>query len=275
MTTLVIGARGSIGRYVVEQLLAAGDSARASVRRLGSAEFPAGVSVVEADLLKTDTLEVALHGVRRVFLYAPAEGAHCFVEAASRADLERVVVMSSGSVLLPYAAGNAIAREHRAVEQTISASGLPWLPVRPLVLANNALHWADSIRSEGVVRLVHPEGRTAPIHERDIAAVAVAALHGAPADAILTGPELLSQREQVEIIASAIGRRVHVEEITESRARQRFGSMGDRETVEAILQFMRESTHGGSPATDTVQRFLGRQPAAFADWVADHTADFT
>ncbi len=247
---------------------------RASVRRLGSVEIP-GVSLIEADLMKADTLDVALRGVRRVFLYAPPEGSHYFVEAASRADLERVVVLSSGSVLLPYAADNAIAREHRAVEETLSNSGLPWTPVRPLVLANNALHWADSIRSEGVVRLVHPEGRTAPIHERDIAAVAVAALHGALADAMLTGPELLTQREQVEIIAAAIGRRVRVEEITESLARQRFGGMGDPETVEAILQFMREATRGGSPATDAVQRLLGRRPASFANWVGDHTADFT
>jgi uncharacterized protein YbjT (DUF2867 family) len=143
MTTLVIGARGSVGRHVVEQLVAAGDSVRASVRRLGSADMPAGVGVVEADLRKAGTLRAALRGVRRVFLYVPVEGTHGFVEAALDADLERVVVMSSGSVLLPSAAGNAIAEQHRAVEAALLASGLPWMPIRPLVLANDALGWGS------------------------------------------------------------------------------------------------------------------------------------
>jgi len=236
--------------------------------------MPAGVGVAEADLMKADTLRAALRGVRRVFLYAPVEGAHGFVEAARDADLERVVVMSSGSVLLPYAASNAIAQEHRAVEEALSASGLPWMPIRPLVLANNALNWADSIRSGGVVRLMHPESATAPVHERDVAGVAVAALHGAATEAMLTGPELVSQRKQVELIASAISRKLRIEEIDENQARERFGGSGDPATVEAILQFIRTAAAGGSPATDTAQRLLGRPPVSFAEWAGDHVADF-
>jgi nucleoside-diphosphate-sugar epimerase len=42
MTTLVIGARGRVGRHVVDQLLAAGESVRASVRNAATADWPAG-----------------------------------------------------------------------------------------------------------------------------------------------------------------------------------------------------------------------------------------
>ncbi|MFG1681428.1 SDR family oxidoreductase [Nonomuraea sp. NPDC049269] len=277
MSTLVIGARGSVGRHVVDRLLAAGESVRASVRDLASADLPAEVSVVAADLTRPDTLKAALDGVRKVFLYAPVGGADAFVGAARDADLERIVLMSSGSVLLPYAAGNAIAEEHRSVERALDGSGLPWTPIRPLVLANNALNWAHSIRTDGIVRLVHPEAVMAPIHERDIAAVAVAALAGEAgkeAGALLTGSELLSQRRQVELIGAAIDKDLQIEELSESAARDRFGQFEKPYIVDAILEFIKAAANGGSPATGTVEQVLGRPAVPFSQWAREHAADF-
>lgn len=277
MTTLVIGARGRVGRHVLDLLARAGEPVRASARNPATAGIPPHVPVVAADLTRPETLIPALDGVRRVFLYAPPAGAAAFADAARDAGLERVVLLSSGSVLLPYAAGNAIAEEHRAVERVLAASGLPWTPVRPLVLAANALNWAESIRTEGVVRLVHPDAVTAPIHERDIAAVAAAVLLGEAGDeagAMLTGPEPLTQRRQAELIAAATGRGIRVEELTEAQARARFGGPADGDTVEAILQFLRAATTGGSPATDTAERVLGRPALPFARWAEDHAGEF-
>lgn len=179
MTTLVIGARGGIGRHVLDQLLAAGEPVRASVRddRAG-ADLPATAEVVTADLTRPEMLLPALDGVRRVFLYAPPSGAEHFAAAAAQAGVERVVLLSSGSILLPGMKHNAIAAEHRAVEDALTAADLPWTPVRPLVLASNTLRWAESIKSGDAVSLVYPDAVTAPVHERDVAAVAVAALPG-------------------------------------------------------------------------------------------------
>jgi hypothetical protein len=61
-------------------------------------------------------LRKALEGVRRVFLYAP-EHVDDVIRVLEKAELERVVQLSSGSVLLESAAGNAIAEEHRVVEE--------------------------------------------------------------------------------------------------------------------------------------------------------------
>lgn len=277
MTTLVIGARGSIGREVLGQLSAAGEPVRASVRDPAATGLPAGVPVVVADVTRPETLPAAFDGVDRVFLYAPAGRVDGFVEAASRAGLERVVLLSSGSVLLPDAVGNVIAEEHRAVERVFAESGLPWLPVRPLVLANNSLNWADSIRAEGVVRLVHPEAVLAPVHERDIAAVVVAALLGKAGDeagGMLTGPEPLSQRRQVELVGAAIGRDIRVEELTEAQARERFGATERQEVVNAVIQFIASAARGGSPVTATVEQVLGRPAVPFAQWAREHAADF-
>jgi uncharacterized protein YbjT (DUF2867 family) len=277
VTTLVIGARGSIGRHVVDQLLAAGELVRASVRDPASADLPARVSVVAADLTKPDTLRVALTGVRKVFLYAPAGGVDAFVDAARDADLDRVVLLSSGSVLLPYAMGNAIADEHRATERRLAGSGLPWTPIRPLVLANNALNWAGSIRATGTVPLFQPDGTTAPIHERDVAAVAVAALTGTAnsfVSGMLTGPQPLSQRRQVELVGAALGRGIEVQELSEAEARSHFGQFGAPATVEAVIQFVAAAADGGSPTTDTVELVLGRPATPFGEWAYEHAPDF-
>jgi uncharacterized protein YbjT (DUF2867 family) len=274
MTTLVIGARGAVGRNVLEQLVAAGEPVRASVRDLASADFPAQVPVVAADLTKPETLESALDGVRNVFLYAPSGSLDGFIEAAS--GVEHVVLLSSGSVLLDYATENAIAVEHRAAEEELSASGLRWTPIRPLVLASNALNWAHSIRADGVVELVYPEAVTAPIHERDIAAVAVAALTGdaGPVSDLLTGGESLSQRRQVEVLGRELGKEIRIEELSETQALARFGEFGDPATAAAIVELIAAAAQGGSPATDTAHKVLGRPPVPFSQWVRDHREDF-
>jgi uncharacterized protein YbjT (DUF2867 family) len=277
MTTLVIGARGAVGRHVLDQLLTAGEPVRASVRRLATADLPKQVSVVEADLTQPDTLKSAVDGVQKVFLYAQPGTAGGFADAAREAGVEHVVLLSSGSVLLPDATDNAITVEHREVEEELTASGLNVTPIRPLVLANNALNWARAIRAEEVVSLVRPESATAPIHERDIAAVAVAALIGTAAEkvsAMLTGAELLSQLRQVELIGEAIGRTIRVEELSVEEARAEFARFASPEIVDAILAFIVGAADGGSPVTTTAQEVLGRAPASFAQWAADHAADF-
>ncbi|MET1075476.1 MAG: NAD(P)H-binding protein [Umezawaea sp.] len=275
MTTLVIGARGSVGRHVLEQLVEAGEPVRASARNPAPGDFPADVPVVSADLAKPDTLGPALDGVRAVFLYTPPSGVEDFAVAAVEAGVEHVVVMSSGSVLLPYTAGNASTEEHRAVERVLAESGLRWTPVRPLVLANNALNWSWSIRDEGVVRLLRPEAVMAPVHERDVASVAVAALAGRDGvSELLTGPEPLTQRRQVEVLAEAIGRPIRVEELTEAQATEQFTRFMPAEIAESIVQFVVEATRGGSPTTDTAERGLGRPPLTFGRWADDHAAAF-
>ncbi|MFJ7215978.1 NAD(P)H-binding protein [Amycolatopsis sp. NPDC098790] len=277
MTTLVIGARGSVGRHVLDQLLSAGEPVRASVRDPAAARLPDGVPVVAADLGAPETLRAALAGVRRVFLYATAEGTAAFAEAARAADVEHVVLLSSGSVLLPSARGNAVTEHHRDVERILDDSGLRWTPIRPLVLANNALGWAPSARATGAVRLLHPEAVTAPIHERDIAAVAVAAVLDPGAEGVsdlLTGGELISQRRQVELIAEAAGRPIRVDEVTPSQAQQQFERFQPPEIATAIVEFVTAAARGESPATTAVRRVLGREPLSFAQWAAEHAVSF-
>ncbi|MBY9051573.1 NAD(P)H-binding protein, partial [Pseudomonas fluorescens] len=68
MTILVTGATGTVGRQIVEQLVKRGADVRALVRDPAKASFPAGVAVVQGDLLDVDSLRNALSGVSTLFL---------------------------------------------------------------------------------------------------------------------------------------------------------------------------------------------------------------
>jgi hypothetical protein len=73
------------------------------------------------------------------------------------------------------------------------------------------------------VRWPHLAVPTAPIDERDIAAVAVRALREdgrAGAEYVLTGPQSLSQFEQMSTIGRVIGRSLRIKEISPDEARR-------------------------------------------------------
>jgi len=277
MTILVTGASGHVGRAVLDQLLAAGADVHASSRDPRTAQLPEGVPVVAADLTRPETLPAALAGVARVFLYAQPEAIDSFVQAAQAAGVEQVVFLSSASLVEPGAADDPIAQHHRAVEQALERSALAWTFVRPGAFATNALQWARAIRAEGVVRIPYPQAESAPIHEADIAAVAVAALTGDTlrnAAPHLTGPESLTQERQVTLIGEALGREVRCVELTPEQARHEMGRFMPPQFVDALLRMWAVTDAVPATISDAVAQITGHPGRSFATWARDHAADF-
>jgi len=277
MTILVTGASGHVGRAVLDQLRAAGADVRASSRDPRTAQLPVGVPVAAADLTRPETLPAALAGVARVFPYAQPEAIDSFVQAAQAAGVEQVVFLSSASLVEPGAADDPIAQHHRAVEQALERSALAWAFIRPGAFATNALQWARAIRAEGVVHIPYPQSESAPIHEADIAAVAVAALTGGTlrnAATHLTGPESLTQERQVTLIGEAIGRELRCVELTPDQARTEMGRFMPPQFVDAPLRMW--AATDGVPATisDAAAQTTGRPGRSFATWARAHAADF-
>jgi uncharacterized protein YbjT (DUF2867 family) len=231
-TILVIGATGNVGQQVVSQLLATGAAVRAFVRDPAAA-LPDGAEAVRGNLSEPETLEAALEGVGSVFLVWPffsAEGAPAVVDAIAR-HARRVVYLSSEGVRDDAEEQtDPINGFHADLERLIELSGLEWTFLRSAGLAANALGWAEEIRPGGdVVREPHGAAARSPIHERDVAAVAVRALtkdgHGGQ-KYVLTGPEVLTKAEQVRVIGEAIGRPLRFEEVPIEEARQEWVAAG-------------------------------------------------
>jgi uncharacterized protein YbjT (DUF2867 family) len=278
MTILVTGATGNVGRNVVELLLAAGVPVRATSRRPATAGLPDGVEVREADLARPETLPAALSGVDKVYLFPEPDAVDGFVDAARSAGVRHVVLLSSLSATAPDPDDNPIGRRHIVVERALEASGMAWTFVRPGAFAVNTLQWAESIRAEGVVRAPYPEANVAPVHEKDIAAVAVRALledgHEKAAYAI-TGPESITQRRQVELIAAAIGQPVRFEELDPAQVRKQMAAWLSPQVADVLLGYLAE--YNGKPAEvyDTVEKVTGRPGRTFAQWAVDHATDFS
>jgi uncharacterized protein YbjT (DUF2867 family) len=277
VTILVTGARGHVGAAVLSGLLAAGARVRASSRAPKPGEFPGQAEVVQADLTDPATLPDALAGVRKVFLYAHPETAPEFAAAARKAGVEHVVLLSSYSVLAPNNTYNPIAQHHLAVERALDEAGLERTFVRAGYFATNSLRW-QSIRTDRVVRTSFPAATTAPVHERDIAGVAVRALlddaHRGAAYPVL-GPGPVTIRDQVAAIADALGEPVRLEEVDVPAYRAELLTQLPEQLADFLIQA------GGSVpalppelATDAVPEVLGRPALTFAEWARDHADDY-
>ncbi|MCP3800294.1 NAD(P)H-binding protein [Allokutzneria sp. A3M-2-11 16] len=277
MTILVTGATGNVGRNVVEQLLAEGASVRATSRDPEEAGLPPGVDVHAADLARPETFADALSGVDSVYLFPSPDTAGEFAKLAEAAGVRRVVVLSSLSAKETGAENDEIGRRHVLVERAIEASTMDWTFVRPGSFAANTLQWAHSIRAESVVRAPYGDAQVAPVHEKDIAAVAVRALldegHAGKAYE-LTGPESITQRQQVELIGKAIGRPVRFEEQTPEQARELMSKWALVGVIDSLLGYLGEAVGRSAEIFDVTEKITGRPASTFADWAAAHARDF-
>ena len=278
MVTVVFGARGNVGRHVTEGLLAAGEQVRVTSRNPDTAGLPARAQVVAADLERPETLPAALDGAEKVFVYAKPDGVDGFVSAARAAGVRHVVLLSTASVVFPGAEHNPIAQAHRAVETAIEQSDVDWTFIRPGMFATNTLWWwTKSIRTEGVVRVPYPEAQSSPIHEKDMAALAVAALtepgHEQQAYTVY-GPESLTLRQQVEHIATATGRDIAFEVLSVEEGRAELGRTMPPMGVEAIMRAWAAGNGAPAQVSTIVEKITGRPAHTFAQWARDHADDF-
>ncbi|MGW1074829.1 NAD(P)H-binding protein [Streptomyces sp. NPDC002537] len=277
MTILVTGARGRVSAAVLRELLERGEPVRAAGRKPEEGGLPDGVPAVRLDLSDPGTFETALDGVRKVFLYAEPAGIGAFLDAARAAGVEHIVLLSSLSAGEKDPESNAIGAFHVAAERALIASGVDWTIVRPGAFATNTLQWAPSIRAEGVVRSAFPGAHNSPVHERDIAAVAVRALTDdahRKATYQLTGPESLSEERMVELVAQAIGKPVRIQLISREEEHARTARFAGPDIADVLIAY--RAAGDGVPAEvyDGVREVTGRPAVPFAQWAKDHATDF-
>jgi uncharacterized protein YbjT (DUF2867 family) len=278
--TLVTGATGNVGRQVVSLLLATGVRVRALARSPESAGLPREVEAVCGDLTIAATLDRCLEGVDAVFLVWVAPSVTVAPALERIAKHARRIVFLSNLTVRDGVEEQAypVTTLHAKIERLIEASGVRWTFLRPGAFAANArIWWAPQVRAGDIVRWPYADAVTSPIHERDIAAVAVRALSEdghAGAKYILTGPESLTQRDQVRIIGEAIGRRLRFEEIPPEVARRELAMLLTPPIADMLLEAWPATLGKPAPVTSTVAEVTGTAPRSFREWAVDHAAEF-
>ena len=275
---LVTAATAPVGRFIVEQLVAAGRPVRALTRDPHKAGLPEGAQVVAGDLSDPQSLAAAFKDVASLFLLAATPGfAPAFLKAAKDAGVRRIVFQSSGAVDAADEQPNDIATFHHDIERQIEDSGLEWTFLRLEVASADALQWAfdvpGQLKAGDVVRGPYGNAAGSPIHPADFAAVAVAALtQDEHAGKIyhLTGPQSLTHIEQVQLLGAALGRSLRYEELAPEAARQAISPYAPADVLFAMWE---KHINTPAPVTDTVERVTGRPPRSAVEWAADYAAN--
>lgn len=278
-TVLVIGATGRTGRHVVAGLLERDVDVRALVRHRLIANLPDQVTTVQGTLEDSATLTEAARGADAAFLLWPmAEVDPATVVSALASQVQHVVYLSAaGDLARTDGDAEAMAGIYAQVEQAIMDSGVTWTFVRAGGFAANTLEWAEQVRAGDTVRTPYPDAGRSLIHERDIADVAVEALLDpdlAGRAVAITGPETLTQREQVAAIGAALGRGLHVESQPIEEARAVYAEMMGEDFAEQALTYWGTLVDAPELVRDGVRKVAGHPPRSFAEWARDHTGDF-
>ena len=278
---LVTGATGNIGREVVRQLRADNIAVRALTRKPQSASLPDDVEVLSGDLTAPETLDPALDDVDAVFLVwaAPLDAAaEAIRRMASR--VGRIVFLSAPirSAHPFFQQPNPLRSIHAGVEELIERSGVGWTFLRPGPFALNCRNWwAPQIRNGEIVRWFYGAAETAPVHEQDIAAVAVRTLCGdghERRDYVLTGPESLTQREQVAMIGDSIGRDLVFDEVSPDIARREVIATWPAWAADMLLNAYAAAVGRPALVTSAIEDVIGRPARTFRQWATDHALEF-
>jgi len=280
---LVLGATGTVGRYVLKGLADRGLEVIGASRDPSDAARRAGILVpfVPFDYDRPGTFASALTGISRVFMTVRPGDDHAdvtalpFVEAMSRQNVEHVVLLSAmGAELRDDFA-------LRKIELAIEASGMKFTFLRPnwfmqVFLAGSLL---EGIKARGTIALPAGQAKISYIDARDVADVAVESLTNPFHQGkgyTLTGPQPLGHDDIATTLTRVSGKPVRYVALEEDQARLRLKETGfPDEWVERLIGFYRLVRKGWcAPVTEEMPALLKHPPRTFDDFAAEHSASW-
>ncbi len=277
---LVIGATGHIGKELIPFLLESGQSIRVLVRdERKVTELDPCIERTIGDLNNPDSLISAMHGAERVFLVTfEIQQDINVIEAAKRAGVQHIVKLST---LEATDHKIQVGKWHYEREELIRASGLDWTFLRPGMFMSNSIEWwSESIKHQGSVFFPGgKKGKVAPVDPRDVAKVAAVALtqpgHSRQAYE-LTGSELFTIGEMVQVISGVLGKPIQYVDIPPIAAKLFMLKSGmDKTLVKSLMEMLASLRRNeGAIVTDTIQRVTGHPPRTFEEWCREHIKAF-
>ncbi|WP_432564650.1 SDR family oxidoreductase [Kineococcus sp. SYSU DK003] len=267
MKVLVTGATGSVGRLVVDRLLARGATdVRALTNDPRRAQLPAGVEVVTGTVWQPETLRAALSGVDRLYLPSAPATTRRVVAAARAAGVERIVDLSGE----PTTWWGEVAA---AVED----GGTGWTHLWPGDFMENTSTWARQISDRGGVAEPWPHATSTPVAMADVAEVAAVALleDGYLGRALpITGPEALRRTDLLAAIGAALGRELVFERVGRDEAVAALAPVMGAGAAWYVDTILAGSADADPVPTTVVADVTGRPATRFADWARENAASF-
>ncbi|MFI8827034.1 NAD(P)H-binding protein [Streptomyces sp. NPDC053431] len=281
MSIVVTGATGQLGRLVVDALLAAvpAGSVAAVVRDKAKAADLAerGVELRVADYSRPETLADAFGAGDRVLLISGSEvgqrvAQHAAVIAAAKA--AGVAQLAYTGILGGPAADFSLADEHKATEQAILDSGLPYTFLRNGWYTENYTANLAPVLAHGAVVANAGEGRVASASRADYAAAAAAVLTGPLTEHLgrayeLSGDVSWSFAEYAAEVARLSGREITYSNVPAATHREILVGAGVPGPFADILVEVDEAVARGALAArgDDLSRLIGRPTTPVAQTI--------
>ncbi|MGZ8378450.1 MAG: NmrA family NAD(P)-binding protein [Gemmatirosa sp.] len=280
---LVIGGTGTVGRYLMGELRAAGVTPRVLARTLRASEAARemGGIPVAGSLDDRASLPRAFDGVERVFLLTAPDHRQVplqthAIEAAAAAGVQLLVKVSATRA--DPTSSNVLLREHGEIEARALDAGLPSVFLRPTFFMQNLLMLAGGVAAEGRL-YTPPAGRIPQVHAADVAAVAARVLRedGHAGHAYeLTGGVAYDYPEVAAQLGRAFGRAVTHVELPADVVREAMVGQGvPGWLVDSLLDLYARGLRGEATApTPHVAELTGRPPRTLAEFAREHAAAF-
>ncbi len=275
---LVVGATGTIGRPLVENLSRFGYPVRAATR----IPVPYAISHPNRDVVLFDyddptSYAKAVSGVSKAFIVPkgidpePQKTIIPLMEAARSAGVSHIVLLSAMGIEHP--ARRALAE----VEDYLTSSGILYTILRPnWYMQNfNPGFIVPMIQKTGTIFLPAADGATSFVDARDVAAVATIALtEEGHLDQVytLTGGEALTYEAVARLISRASGRTIRYVPASDDAFRQALLAGGWEADQAILMTALFELVRQGATAaiTEDIQKLLGRGPLKMAKFAVEN-----
>ncbi|MFE6484876.1 SDR family oxidoreductase [Streptomyces sp. NPDC057757] len=279
MSIVVTGANGHLGRFVIEGLLekVPADRITAVVRDEAKAAGLAarGVKIAVADYNAPETFDGLFSAGDKVLLISGNEfhlgrvGQHkVVIDAAAAAGVELLAYTSA-----PGSLTAALADDHRATEEALLASGLPYSLLRNGWYNENYTENLAPVLEHGAVVQAAGDGRVAGAARADYAAAAVAVLTGEGHENStyeLSGDTAFGFAEYAAEVAARSGKEIVYSPVPVETYVGILTGAGLPEALATVLAGVDQSIEKGELAVTTgdLSRLTGRPTTPIAESVA-------
>jgi len=293
-TVLVTGATGTVGRHLVDRLVALDPEGvvRCATRNPRSpraralAERHPQVELVPGDLSDLEGLRASVVGADGVYLLPPFAPAtmtrwhEVMVDACVRAETVRFVVKHSvigARVPEPGEEVSGIPAMHGAGERTLADSGLSHAVIRPTIFAQHFLT-VPALYTPGADAFHMPlgDGRVAWLDARDIGDLAAHLLiHAGPGASEgrafeLTGSASVSGAEMAQALSRAVGHAVRYVDLSDEAFAEHLERHGGPAALGVVYRECREGWFAA--VSSDLADALGRPARSFDDFARDHAS---